>query len=300
MERIITIVGFLGAGKTTVLKKLMNQFLEKEWSPFIILNDYENAHLDASQFIEKLNPQRVKPLNGSCICCSGLTELRNFVNRIPEREKGVTLIEANGTSDACALNGFLGVGIDERFSPPIQVSVVDSKNWQQRGAHNDLEANQIQVSSVIILTHLDQVDEERRKKVIQSVQKINSLARLISLSELDISLLLESTPSENEPEKLDHHKAHWSSCSIDLPDFPCINSVQILCEALPDSILRVKGFTKIGNNQGYTYFEQTPDRQIFTRPFKGVPTMGAKLLTVGLGSSQETLKKALDQVFSAT
>lgn len=161
MEAIITVVGFLGAGKTTLLKHLMESYLEKDWNPFIILNDYENANLDIQQFVKQMNPKWVKPLNGSCICCSGIDELRNFVNRIPERTNGVTLIEANGTSDACSLMSFLGVGINERFAPPIQISVVDVKNWQKRGEHNELESNQIQVSSLIVLTHTEEASKER-------------------------------------------------------------------------------------------------------------------------------------------
>ena len=111
MEAIITVVGFLGAGKTTLLKRLMTSYIENDWNPFIILNDYENAHLDAQEFLRKMDSKSVRALNGSCICCSGINELRDFVNNIPERKNGITLIEANGTSDACSLISFLGVGI---------------------------------------------------------------------------------------------------------------------------------------------------------------------------------------------
>ncbi|MEL7006178.1 MAG: GTP-binding protein [Bacteroidota bacterium] len=132
MEAIITVVGFLGAGKTTLLKQLMTSYLNDDWNPFIILNDYENANLDAQQLMPQMDSKQVMPLSGSCICCSGIEELRSFINMIPERKNGITLIEANGTSDACSLMGFLGVGLNERFLPPIQVSVVDVKNWQKR------------------------------------------------------------------------------------------------------------------------------------------------------------------------
>ena len=133
MESLITIVGFLGAGKTTLLKFLIDRFSEQGWNPFLILNDYENANMDAQQFSKQMGLNSIKALSGSCICCSGIVELRNIVNRIPERKNGITLIEANGTSDACSLMEFLGVGINDRFLPPIQISVVDVKNWQQRG-----------------------------------------------------------------------------------------------------------------------------------------------------------------------
>ncbi|WP_372938870.1 GTP-binding protein, partial [Seonamhaeicola sp.] len=76
MEAIITIVGFLGAGKTTLLKYLIKNFTDKGWNPYVILNDYENANIDVQHFREQLNLNTIKPLSGSCICCSGIVELR--------------------------------------------------------------------------------------------------------------------------------------------------------------------------------------------------------------------------------
>ena len=72
MEAIITVVGFLGAGKTTLLKHLVTSYIDKGWYPFIILNDYENAYLDVRQFVEQMESKYVIPLNGNCICCSGI------------------------------------------------------------------------------------------------------------------------------------------------------------------------------------------------------------------------------------
>ena len=93
MEAIITVVGFLGAGKTTLLNQLIQNAIQKNWDPYVILNDYENAGLEVQQFYNKVDPQNVKPLSGSCICCSGIGELRDFVNRIPSRNNGITFIE---------------------------------------------------------------------------------------------------------------------------------------------------------------------------------------------------------------
>ena len=107
--------------------------MDEGWKPFILLNDYENAHIDSQHFLELLDPESISALSGSCICCSGMAELRSLVNAIPQRERGVTLIEANGTTDACELMGFLGVGLDDRFLPPVQISVVDARHWQERG-----------------------------------------------------------------------------------------------------------------------------------------------------------------------
>jgi G3E family GTPase len=294
MEAIITIVGFLGSGKTTLLKYLTNSYIAKGWNPYIILNDYENAGLDVQQFIDCVVPNQIKALNGSCICCSGINELREFVNRIPERNNGITLIEANGTSDACSLMSFLGVGVNGRFLPPVQISVVDAKNWQNRGEHNELEANQIQVSSLIVLTHIENLKQERLNFVINDIQKINPQAEIINMNDINISLIPKLSPSKNEFKKLEHLKAHWSSASIDLPNLANTNTIYDICNAIPKSILRVKGCTQINNEIDFTYFERTPDGKIFVRPFNGEPTTGSKLLTIGPGSSPELLKKVIE------
>lgn len=295
MEAIITIVGFLGAGKTTLLKYLTDNFTSKGWKPFVILNDYENAYLDAQQLSTQIELKSIKALSGSCICCSGIVELRNIVNRIPERENGVTLIEANGTSDACSLMEFLGVGISERFLPPIQISVVDVKNWQKRGEHNALEANQIQVSSLLVLTHFDNVTSSRKKTVIEALKELNPMADVVTMDNLDATLLPELITSENTIETLDHLKSHWASCSTDLPNLPNTDSIHTICSEIPKTILRVKGCTQIGNDENYTYFERKPDGEIRIRPFNGIPITGAKLLTIGLGSTPSVLKKAIQE-----
>jgi len=299
MEAIITIVGFLGAGKTTLLKHLLQRYVAEGWNPFIVLNDYENANMDAQQFLEHMDPKNLMALSGSCICCSGIEELRYYVNIVPQREKGITLIEANGTSDALTLNGFLGVGLKEQFCPPIQVSVVDVKNWQRRGEHNELEASQIQVSSLIVLTHTDTASPERKTAVITSIKAFNPLAEIMTMDDIDVALLPKLLPSTNEPGKLEHHKAHWSSCSIDLPVLPHEDCIQAICDALPSSILRVKGCTHVGTDEHYTYFARTPDGELSIRPFYGIPTTGAKLLAVGPGSEVSLLERAVEASIQA-
>jgi G3E family GTPase len=293
MEAIITIVGFLGAGKTTLLKHLVSRCIDIDWTPFIILNDYENASLDAQQFIAALSPKYVKALNGSCICCSGINELRDFVNGIPKRTNGITLIEANGTSDACSLMSFLGVGLNERFLPPIQIAVVDVKNWQKRGEHNTLEASQIQVSSLLILTHTEGVTKNRYNGVVKALKALNPLAKITTMAALDVTLMPKLLPSKHKPQNFDHLKAHWSSASVDLPNLPNRECIYKICKAIPETILRVKGCTQIAGADAYTYFERKPDGDVLVRPFNGIPITGAKLLSIGSGSTPELLENAI-------
>lgn len=295
MEAIITIVGFLGAGKTTLLNHLVKSYSSLKWSPYVILNDYENASIDVGQLSDKLDPACIKALSGSCICCSGILELREYVNQIPPRVNGITLIEANGTSDSVQLMGFLGVGLEERFLPPVQVCVVDAKNWQNRQNNNELEANQVQVSSLLILTHIDKCDDYRVEIVRNELKALNPTASIITMDELDISRLPQLSPSSNKSTPLDHHKAHWASSSCDLPNILDPHTIADICDSIPDSILRVKGVTTIEGESHYTYFERVPDGEVTVKVYNGTPTTGQKLLIIGPGSSPELLEKVVTE-----
>ena len=293
METIATIVGFLGAGKTTLLKQLVTTFQTQGWHPYVILNDYLDAELDAEQIRSEMFPDSVRALTGSCICCDGINELRDCVNGIPARDKGITLIEANGTSDAAMLMGFLGVGLQDRYLPPIQISVVDARNWQKRGFHNELEMEQVKVSSLMLLTHLEGVSRERAALVEEDLRTVNPRASIVPVAELDSLLISGPQPVAHPAAKLDHGRTHWSSCSVNLPDLPDAESIQMICDAIPPEILRIKGCTRIGGGEESTYFERGPDGQIYVRPYHGKPWTGPKLLTVGPGSEPALLENAV-------
>ncbi len=96
---------------------------------------------------------------------------------------------------------FLGVGLHNRFLPPIQISVVDVKNWQQRREHNALEANQIQVSSVLVLTHLKNVHSNGKTQVIHELKKLNPSEKALNMDRLDVLLLPEVAPSKKIAQK---------------------------------------------------------------------------------------------------
>lgn len=300
MEPIITIVGFLGAGKTTLLKHLVETLIHAQWRPFVVLNDYADAELDAQELSAYLTPDAVQPLTGSCICCDGINELRASVNDLPMRERGITLIEANGTSDASTLMGFLGVGLAARFLPPVQVSVVDVRNWQRRAFLNELEAEQIRVSSLVLLTHVENSSTERVAAVKHDLEIRNPLASVVTRTELDALLIPDLEPLDNPGTAMDHGKSHWSSCSVDLPDLPDVACIRSICEAIPATILRIKGCTRVDGSDGYTYFERCPDGRVTIRPYAGAPVTGAKLLTIGPGSEPTLLRHAVTRSLGAS
>lgn len=295
MQPIITIVGFLGSGKTTLLRQLTTDFLNESWTPHIILNDYQNAQMDAQGFLDLIPKEKLTALSGSCICCTGVNELRQAVNDVPPTKNTITLIEANGTTDAATLMEFLGVGLKEFYAPPVQVSVIDARYWQKRGIHNELESNQIQVSSLVILNFAGEISSQRLDQVTLEVTKINPHAKIKLWKEINALDISELTPVNNIPEKMDHLKAHWSSCSVDLPDPMESKTLQYVLDNLPEGIIRVKACTKLDNEETYSFIEKTPNSEPKIKPYMGKLISGTKLLAIGPGSNPEMLENLIKQ-----
>ena len=114
--------------------------------------------------------------------------------------------------------GFLGVGVKDYFFPPVQVTVVDVRLWQKRGAHNELEANQVKVASIIVLNFTEEVYIERLVEVQQDLRNVNSEAKIIKWSQLELESFANLKVAEMKGSNMDHNKSHRSSCSVDLPD----------------------------------------------------------------------------------
>jgi len=67
-----------------------------------------------------------------------------------------------------------------------------------------------------------------------------------------------------------------------------------LCAALPSSLLRVKGCTRINGENGFVFFERVPDGEVHIKEFYGEPVTGSKLLSIGLGSEPVVLSNAIE------
>lgn len=84
----------------------------------------------------------------------------------------IVLIKVNKTIDVCILLEFLDVGLKQQFFPPIQVSFIDFRYWKRRGSDNELESNQVRVSSLIILNHTENISKEKLIELNTDIKKL--------------------------------------------------------------------------------------------------------------------------------
>lgn len=264
MTPLILIAGFLGAGKTTLLRALLPRLSARGLRPHVILNDYENADVDAAT-LEGF-ADLVRPIAGTCICCGSQDELMQELRGAPLTPESVMLLEANGTADTTEIIEMLTADRRaSRYTLPVQVTLVDALRWQQRGRSDRLERIQAQTAGYYLLTRSDQVTPARRDDVMDSLQTLAPGSREVDPDELtEIIGALRASSEALPPRRFtqvdgrrDHRATHhFASLEIAIREPMHSHRFRALLEDLPEEVLRVKGIARLIGIDQPVYFQR--------------------------------------------
>ena len=304
---LIVIVGFLGAGKTTFLQNLVPALGAEGLSPTLLINDYQNARIDAERFRGVID--EVTTLNGDCVCCGSRDELLAALEQFDHRTGRVLLLETNGTTDSEQLLETLAFNKDlKRFTPPIQLSIIDGQRWQRRFWHNALEREQVRTATHLFISRTDIIAPERLASVEKSLDSLGIHAPVTDPASFakEIASLpeLPELPRSHETEHHHHHaKHHFASCEIPLPAFVSKRAFEELLNALPKEVLRAKGLVVFREDPGeFQIFQKVGhDGPVHFFPIGQHPLIKEPVaLFIGPQLSVELLQSRIDQLKSRT
>ncbi|MCR5811749.1 MAG: GTP-binding protein [Lachnospiraceae bacterium] len=187
MTKIDIVSGFLGAGKTTLIKKLIKEALAGT-RVVLIENEFGEIGIDGG-FLKEAGIE-IREMNSGCICCSLVgdfgTSLREVMNQYaPER----ILIEPSGVgklSDVMKAVQDASEGSDMALN--TAVAVVDaSKCKLYMKNFGEFFINQIECAGTIILTRTDKASQEKIAECVEILREHNPKATIITtpLAELD-------------------------------------------------------------------------------------------------------------------
>lgn len=263
MTPLVLVVGFLGSGKTTFLKNLMPALAVEGLTPQLIINDYQNAHIDAEQFRDLA--AEVKALSGDCVCCGSREDLLEALKECRHGGGRVVIVETNGTTDSARLIETLALDPSlKKFTPPLQLSLIDGKRWQRRFWHNALEREQVRTASHIHISRGDEFSPDRMSAVLESLRECGVRGRTTDCAAFASELAHISEESGGfeasshagfaaySPSHLSHnHESHhFASSEISLPHPIGREVFHALMEELPKEVLRAKGLVA---------FDDSPD-----------------------------------------
>ena len=191
--KIDIISGFLGAGKTTLIKKLLKEAYADE-QVVLIENEFGEIGIDGG-FLKEAGIQ-IREMNSVCICCSLVgdfgTSLKEVVDKYhPDR----ILIEPSGVGKLSdVIKAVQGVQGDVDIVLNSYTTVVDAKKCKMYMRNfGEFFNNQVEYAGAIIMSRTDIIDEKKAQQAMELLRGINAKAAIITtpIEKLDGKKILE-------------------------------------------------------------------------------------------------------------
>ena len=178
--KIDIISGFLGAGKTTLIKKLLKEAYADE-QVVLIENEFGEIGIDGG-FLKEAGIQ-IREMNSGCICCSLVgdfgTSLKEVVDKYhPDR----ILIEPSGVGKLSdVIKAVQGVQGDVDIVLNSYTTVVDAKKCKMYMRNfGEFFNNQVEYAGAIIMSRTDIIDEKKAQQAMELLRGINAKAAIIT------------------------------------------------------------------------------------------------------------------------
>ena len=210
MAKIDIISGFLGAGKTTLIKKLISEAFQGE-KLVIIENEFGEIGIDGG-FLKESGIQ-ITEMNSGCICCSLVGDFSEALKEVlakysPDR----VIIEPSGVgklSDVIKAVKNTGSSV-EINSTAVVVDASKCKMYMKN--YGEFYNNQIEYAGTIILSRTQKISDEKLDTCLKMIHEKNSEASIITTpwDDIDGKKILEAMEKVNSLEKelLEEHHHH--------------------------------------------------------------------------------------------
>ena len=231
MTKIDIFSGFLGAGKTTLIKKLLKEAMD---ASKVVLIEFGEIGIDGG-FLKEAGVE-IKEMNSGCICCSLVgdfgTSLAEVLDKYhPER----ILIEPSGVGKLSdVMKAVQNVKSDVDVQLNSAVVVVDANKCKMYAKNfGEFFLNQIEHAGTIILSRTADISESKLNAALEIIREHNSKATVITTpwDELDGKKILETIENAKDLEaelmeevaKLHdehehHHHDHGEDCTCGCHD----------------------------------------------------------------------------------
>lgn len=304
--------GFFGAGKTTLIKKLIDEDLYNK-KVVIIENEFGEIGIDGI-FLEKYNIE-IKEINAGCICCSTFNDFNNTLKGIIDSKKiKRIIIEPSGVGK---LSDILDIvkKIEAKNDVIINmiITVVDVTMYEEYiDFFSEFYKNQILYASTIVLSRTQSVNYEDLQNVVSKIKKLNKKANIITTpwdilsgdniikasekdgrEELFKKLNIIKLPSSKAKVKIDRKKLAddiFNSWGFETPKVYSVYELKHIFnnlknEKLYGKIVRAKGIVQVYGNK-WIEFDYLP-KQFEVRD--AMPDYTGRICVIGINLNIESL-----------
>lgn len=307
--KVDIIAGFLGAGKTTLIKEMISQRLYNE-KVVIIENEFGEVGIDGE--LIKESGLEVKEINSGCICCSLTGDFQKSIEEIIEKiNPSRIIIEPSGVGQLSEIIKACKTEILKNLTQiNMLITVVDVERFSLYISNfGEFYKDQIKNARTILLSRTEGISRENIEFVTKEIQKLNIRCNIVSTpwKELDLNSIISLAEKNSvnhinrriksvkvvreKVKKLNSHKV-FQSWGIETPKIFTIDKIKNIIKEFEDSqeygnVLRAKGVVEIQDNK-WIQFNYIPGD---LRISEVLPNYNGKLSVIGTNLNMEELNK---------
>ncbi len=191
--KLFVLTGFLGAGKTTFLKRILCNWEGKKIG--VIQNDLGKVNIDG-ELIEKDGLELREISQGSIYCSCRKLDFVKALAELAQRELQYVLVESSGIGDPSNVEELLQAV--EVLQPDVYefaglICLVDAANFLADIEDREELSRQVRHSNVILLNKIDLVEPEEQEKVMEMLHTLNPVSPIYpaAFGQVDMAFLQE-------------------------------------------------------------------------------------------------------------
>ena len=269
--KVDIISGFLGAGKTTLIKKLLDTLVKDE-KVAIVENEYGEVGIDGD--LLKDRRIEVKEINSGCICCTIKGDFKqNILDIISNYRPDRIIIEPSGVANFSQVLESIKEANIEGLRINMKITMVDAQNVHMYMKNfGDFYRSQLVNANTIILTRVEKLSDKEITHVCNEIKTINNKAniittelsklspeRIIQVSEKKVESLIENI--NKKPKRIGLRRVSapefFENWGVETPKtFEYSELVKILNEFQNNKygeVLRAKGIIKSKDNKWFKF-----------------------------------------------
>ena len=241
-SEVILITGYLGAGKTTTLKHLLEN-LPKNITAAAIINERASKALDGE--VIQTTGYPVKQLANGCVCCDKKAELEEQIQEvIKEHNPQLLFIETTGVAEPEPL-----VQLLREHQLRAILTVIDAQQYKTHQALGDTTKRQIRFSNAVLINKTDRITAKQEQELRARIQEINPKTTIYSA---EFGRIQAHQLTNLQPPKLPKNtktpKHTHASDALTIHD-AYNQELEKTIQELPKTITRIKGHVQTPKGQ---------------------------------------------------
>lgn len=188
MIKMVLLTGFLGAGKTTFMKKILNQYNGIKTG--VIVNEFGEVNIDA-QLLKTDGIQMSELSNGSIFCACIKDKFVDSLIEMSYKDLDYVFIEASGLADPANMIDILK-GIENNVLNPYEykgsVCVLDGESFLDLYEMLTAIISQLEFAGAVVINKADLIDDETLKEIVDVISEYNTDASVYVTSYCDVNV----------------------------------------------------------------------------------------------------------------